>query len=53
MDPCLKATSSISEDIKEPPTLLQLSDLIFDNNQSKINNSISTEVNRCDVGKID
>ncbi len=53
MDPCWKTTSSISEDLKEPPTLVQLSDVIFDNNQHKMNDLISkTEVNECDVEKI-
>ncbi len=53
MDPCLKVTSSISEDLIEPPTLSWLSDVIFDNNQCKMNDSISkTEVNGCEVGKI-
>ena len=54
MDPCWKATSSISEDLKEPPTLVQSSDVIFDNNQHKMNDLISkTEVNGCDVEQID
>jgi len=54
MDPCSKATSSMSEDLQEPPTLSQLSDVIFDNNQCKMNALISkTELNSCEVGKID
>ncbi len=54
MDPCWKANSSITEELKEPPTLSQLSDIIFDNNQHKMNDSISqTEVNGCDVEQID
>ncbi len=54
MDPCLKATSSISEDLKQPPTLLQLSGVINDNNQCKMKYSISnTELNGCEVEKID
>ncbi len=54
MDPCWKATSSISKDLQEPPTLSQWSDVIFDNNQHKMNDTISkTEVNGCDVEHID
>ncbi len=54
MDPCWKATSSISEDLKDPPTLSQLSDVFFDNNQCKMNDTISkAEVNRCDLEQID
>ncbi len=54
MDPCLKATSFISEYLKERPILLQLSGVIFYNNQCKMNDLISkTDVNGCDVGKID
>ncbi len=41
MDHCSKAPSFISEDLKEPHTLLQLSDVIFDHNQCKMNDSIS------------
>ncbi len=54
MDSCSKATSSISEDLKETPTLSQLSDVIFDKNQHEMNDLKSkTNVNGCDVGKID
>ncbi len=54
MDPCWKTTSSISEDLKELPTLLQLSDVIFDNNQCKGNDSIfKIEVDGCDIEQID
>ncbi len=54
MDPCSKATSSLTEDLKEPSTLLQLSGVIFDNNQHKMNDLMSkTDINGCDVGKLD
>ncbi len=52
MDPCLKATPSISEDLNDSPALLQFSDIIFDNNQCKMNDSIfETEVNGCEIEK--
>ncbi len=49
MDPCGKATSSITDNLKESPTLLQVSDGFFKNQQVKMNNSISEiEINGCD-----
>ncbi len=53
MDPYGKATSSITHNLKDPPPLLQLSDLLFDSNQVNMNDSISeTEMNGCDVEMI-
>ncbi len=41
MDPCGKATSSISDNLTEPHTLSQWSSVNFENHQSKMNDSIS------------
>ncbi len=54
MDTCGKATSSISDNMIKSPTLSQLSDVIFDSNQVKMNDSISkTEINGCDLEQSD
>ncbi len=54
MDPCGKATSSITDNLKETPTLLQVSDVFFKDHQVKRNDSISEkEVNGCDLEQSD
>ncbi len=50
MDSCGNALSSIADDLKEPPILLQVSNGVFKNHQGKMNDSISEkEVNGCDL----
>ncbi len=51
MDPCGKATYSITDDLKELPNLSQISDFNFESHQIKMNDSISQkDINGCDKG---
>ncbi len=54
MDPCWKATSSITDHLKEPPTLSQVSYFNFEKKNIDMNDSIpDKEINGCDVEQSD
>ncbi len=54
MDCYRKKTSSTSCNLKDPPTLSQLSDVLFDSNQVNMNNSTSkTAMISCDIEQSD
>ncbi len=54
MDHCRKATSFITDNLKEPPTLSQLSYFNFEKHKVKMNDSISEkEINGCDLEQSD